>query len=188
MCNVSGRIQESIDGLRQTCFASRMVLPAALHHAAGLLHRNRLAPSLASVAEPPPTNGAAHHADPDTEHSPPPAEEDPRLFPATDCQFSARQLHVFRGALARTLDALMARLAPCLHDGASDRAVDTLAAAFVAQRLPPSWLPEPPEDLEGEELDAEEMAEVAAMRCGARPPLAYLAVGCMTVLCVRRMR
>lgn len=152
-------VQEGIDDLRKACFASRMAVPPALYHCAGLLHSNRLAPR---PAPPVHTNGAS---------GPPCAASTPNpqlhhlRFPAADCQLSPAQLRGMRAGLAATLDALMVRLAPCLHGGASDRATDTLAAAFVAQRLPPSWLPEPPEDLEGEEPDAEDMAEVRAMRC-----------------------
>lgn len=174
------RVQEGMDDLRRACFASRMVAPAALYHSAGLLHRNRLAPSLDSVADAQRTNG-----DPDAARSPPPAtggpEEDRRLFPAAHCQLSLCQLREFRSALARTLDALIVRLAPCLHEGASDRAADTLATAFVAQRLPPSWLPERPEDLDGEEPDAEEMAEVAAMRYAPAPALDRFIASHLTV-------
>lgn len=145
-------VQEGIDDLRKNCFAARLAVPPALYHFSGFIHRNRLTSSPAAGKP----NGAVITAAEPPDH---------RRFPATDCQLSGAELRPLRRAMAATLDALMARLAPCLHRGASDRGADTLAAAFVAERLPPSWLPEHEPD--ADEPDERDLREAAALRCGA---------------------
>eukprot|EP00892_Ulva_mutabilis_P012077 jgi/Ulvmu1/9241/UM005_0341.1 len=154
-------LQEGMDDLRKHCFAARLAVPPALYHFCGLIHRNRLAPSRIDSPSAAQSNGAAAAA----------APLDHRRFPASDCQLNGAELWPLRQELASTLDALMGRLAPCLHGGPADRAADALATAFVAERLPPSWLPERHPDTE--EPDEGDLREAAAMRVAA-PTLARL--------------